>query len=69
MLLAPLVNGVAAFILNLSSLIYSSENIGDTPLRGAAVLDNGQSMTATILQDIEHSDPLDSQPICSKGLP
>lgn len=41
----------------------------DTPMRGAAAMHYGESMTVAAWQDIEHSDPLYSQPICSKGLP
>lgn len=46
-----------------------NENVLGTPLWRAAEVRYGESMTAATWQDIEHSDPLDSQPICSKGLP
>lgn len=46
-----------------------TENVLDTPLGGAAEVRYDESMTAATRQDIKHSDPLDSQPICSKGLP
>ena len=40
-------------------------NVQGTPLRRSAA----ESMTAATRKDIEHSGPLDSQLICSKGLP
>lgn len=52
-------------MFNLPPSIYLTQNVGDAALvRGCRA---GRSMAATAPYSIEHSDPLDSQPICSKG--